>query len=425
MTSPERYKKAEELFAQALPLTQAQRKAFLTSACISDPELRADVESLLEAHEQPGKFIDTPPIKTAAEALKEVDPSAGRMIGHYRIINLIGRGGMGEVYLAQDTRLDRRVALKLLPAHFTSDSNRVLRFIQEAKAASALNHPNILTIHEIGEQEGIHFIATEYIEGQTLRQIMEGSPQKLRDVLDIAIQVAGALTAAHKRGIVHRDAKPENIMIRPDGLVKVLDFGLAKLVGPRDTRGGSRPLPKPQVKTAPGLILGTLQYMSPEQADGQPIDSRTDIFALGVVLYELLAGRAPFEGDNPIVLIESILNAEPAPIAKWRKDAPPELQRIIDKALRKNKEDRYQDCKEMLEDLKNLKQDLEINEKLSSGPNQAMPAQRTLVTNISNAGSMKTSPAVKPSDRKLLVGVALIMIVAATIIATILLWLVK
>ncbi len=425
MISPEQYKKAEELFTQALTLTQAQRRAFLTSACISDPDLRAEVESLLAAHEQPGQFIDTPPIKAAAEVLTEIDPQAGRMIGHYRIINLLGKGGMGEVYLAQDTRLDRRVALKLLPAHFTGDSNRVLRFIQEAKAASALNHPNIITIHETGEESGVHFIATEYIEGQTLRLLMEGPRQKLRDVLDIAIQVAGALTAAHSSGIVHRDAKPENIMIRPDGLVKVLDFGLAKLVSRRDAAGKSGAFPKPQVMTAPGLILGTLQYMSPEQANGQPVDSRTDIFTLGVVLYELLAGRAPFEGDNPIVLIDSILAAEPAPVALARHDAPPELQRILDRALRKNKDARYQNCQEMLDDLKNLKQELEINEKLSSGPNPAALGRRTVVTKVPKTERSKATPTPKSTDRKLLIGIGVIMVFAAVIIAAILLWLVK
>jgi serine/threonine protein kinase len=424
MKTPERYKQAEELFNAALKLTRTQRKAFLASACVSDPELHAEVESLLAAHEEPGQFIDTPPFKAAAEVLAGVNTSTGQMIGHYRILDLIGKGGMGEVYLAQDTRLDRSVALKILPSHFTTDSDRVLRFIQEAKAASALNHPNIITIFEIGQESGTHFIVTEFVEGQTLRQIMDSSSQNLSEVLEIIIQAAWALSAAHKNGIVHRDAKPENIMVRPDGLVKVLDFGLAKLVSRRGSSdsGGK---PKPEIKTAPGLILGTLQYMSPEQANGQPIDARTDIFTLGVVLYELIAGRAPFEGDNAIAVIDSILSADPTPLTKLRKNLPPELQLIIDKALRKNKEERYQTCEEMLVDLKNLKQEIELKSKWNRPPDRAGSNQKTVVTKIDNSGEIERRPADKSVTPQLLAINVLIIAIAAAIIGAVLWWLAK
>jgi serine/threonine protein kinase len=424
MKTPERYKQAEELFNAALKLTQTERNTFLASACVSDPEMRAEVESLLAAHEEPGKFIDTPPIKAAAEALAGVNPNKGKMIGHYRILQLLGKGGMGEVYLAQDTRLDRSVALKILPLQFTTDADRVLRFIQEAKAASALNHPNIITIYEIGQESGTHFIVTEYVEGQTLRQMMDGSRQHLSDVIEIIIQAAWALSAAHKSGIVHRDAKPENIMVRPDGLVKVLDFGLAKLVSRRSS-SGSGGTPKPEIKTAPGLILGTLQYMSPEQANGQPIDARTDIFTLGVVLYELIAGRAPFEGDNAIAVIDSILSAAPPPLTKARKNLPPEVQQIVDKALCKNKEQRYQTFEEMLVDLKNLKREIELKPKPKRPSDRAGSDRNTVVTKIGDSGEISSRPAEKSLTPQLLAINVLIIAIAAAVIGAVLWWLGK
>src|SRR5262249_30510425 len=227
--TPDRYQQAEALFNAALEMTPDEREVFLAEASGSDTELRQDVESLLAIADQQGSFLDRPPITAAARVLAkmEVESATEKVIGHYRILGLLGRGGMGDVYLAEDCRLDRRVALKFLPLRFTGDSDRLRRFIKEAKAASSLNHPNIITIHEIGEAASTHFIATEFVEGKTLRQEIDSL--SLDDVLEIAIQVASALTAAQTRGIVHRDIKPENIMVRPDGLVKVLDFGIAKL----------------------------------------------------------------------------------------------------------------------------------------------------------------------------------------------------
>src|SRR6476646_8304826 len=266
----------------------------------------------------------------------------GQTLSHYRIISKIGEGGMGEVYLAEDMRLVRNVALKLLPARFTKDEERVRRFEQEARSASALNHPNIITIHDIGRADELHFIATEFIDGQTLRQRMMPARMELTAALDVTLQVATALGAAHEAGIIHRDIKPENVMLRRDGIVKVLDFGLAKLT--------ERPPPQSidaeastfvAINTEPGVIMGTASYMSPEQARGLEVDTRTDIFSLGVLIYELVAGQLPFAGSNPYEIIASILSDKEAPPLAGCTEVPAELQRIISKALRKNREQRY------------------------------------------------------------------------------------
>ena len=266
---------------------------------------------------------------------------------------------MGEVYLAEDTKLDRKIALKLLPDEFTKNQDRLHRFTQEAKAASALNHPNIITIYEIGQADDAHYIATEFIDGKTLRQHLQRHPLTVREVLDIAIQTAGALSAAHQAGIVHRDIKPENLMLRPDGYVKVLDFGLAKLTEKPPLTDDSDAATRLKVNTDPGTIMGTASYMSPEQARGLTVDARTDIFSLGVVIYEMIAGRVPFTGETSIDVIAAILDKPLPPLARFAPDAPTELQRIVGKALRKDKDERYQLAREMLNDLKELKQELE------------------------------------------------------------------
>ncbi|HTF37831.1 MAG TPA: serine/threonine-protein kinase [Blastocatellia bacterium] len=283
----------------------------------------------------------------------------GTRLGSYEILSRLGAGGMGEVYLARDTRLDRKVALKLLPAEFTKDENRVRRFIQEAKAASALNHPNIITIHEIGDVDGTQFIATEFIEGRTLRHWMTSDPTNISGAIEVAVQIASALAAAHAAGIVHRDIKPENVMVRSDGLVKVLDFGLAKLPAKRsdvDTNVATAL----NINTDPGMVMGTAAYMSPEQARGLELDARTDIFSFGVVLYEVIAGRSPFRGASPSDVIASILTREPEPLLRVAPDAPHELERIVSKALEKDREERYQVIKELLLDLKKLKRRLDF-----------------------------------------------------------------
>lgn len=362
--TPDRYRQAELLFNQALEVSPDHRDQFLTEACGADGDLREEIDSLLEAHDDEGGFLDVPPLSAALRVLSRIDgsPVVGDVVGHYRIVGLLGKGGMGDVYLAEDTRLDRRVALKLLPSLYTGDDERLRRFIKEAKAASSLNHPNIITIHEIGEEAGAHYIATEYVEGQTLRRLI-GSLD-VAESMEIAIQVAGALTAAHHSGIIHRDIKPENIMVRPDGLAKVLDFGIAKLTMKDDPKATEKLKGKGSVKTEPGVVIGTLQYMSPEQARGVEVDERTDVFSFGVVLYELISGNAPFDGETQSDVIASILKADPTPMKEGNKDVPAELDRIVAKSLEKKRDSRYQNSKELLIDLKNLRQEMEIAARL-------------------------------------------------------------
>jgi serine/threonine protein kinase/TolB-like protein/Tfp pilus assembly protein PilF len=283
--------------------------------------------------------------------------SANTTLSHYRIISKIGAGGMGEVYLAQDTKLDRKVAIKFLNEEFSHDANKLKRFIQEAKAASALNHPNILTVYEIGQVDGKNYIATELIDGKTLREHLSLKESlSLNTILKIGVQVAEALSAAHHAGIIHRDIKPENIMIRKDGYAKVLDFGLAKLSEPEAFLAGSEDATRAQINTAPGIVMGTVFYMSPEQARGKETDVRTDIWSLGVVLYEMLAGKVPFVGETVNHTVVSILEKEPLVLG----NVPDELRRIIRKALTKDVEMRYQSARDLLIDLKNLRRDLDI-----------------------------------------------------------------
>jgi serine/threonine-protein kinase len=287
--------------------------------------------------------------------------SIGEQIGRYKIRSAIGKGGMGEVFLAEDTELDRLVALKILPVEFANDSERLRRFVQEAKAASALNHPNIITIYEIGKTDNTHFIATEYIEGETLHNFLKSESPIIKSVLDIAIQVASALDTAHRAGIVHRDIKPENIMIRPDGFVKILDFGIAKLIEKRINPIDEEAATAIKAGTQYGMIIGTASYMSPEQARGKDIDARSDIFSFGVMLYEMLVGKPPFEGENAIDVIGSILNKESVPLSQLIPDIPRELQHIVEKCLRKDREERYQTVKDLLIDLRQLKIRLELD----------------------------------------------------------------
>jgi eukaryotic-like serine/threonine-protein kinase len=303
----------------------------------------------------------------------------GRFLDRYEIVSLLGAGGMGEVYLALDTRLKRKVALKLLPTRFTQDTDQVGRFEQEAYAASALNHPNIVTIYEIGQSGGVHFMATELIEGQTLRSLITKGKMTLHDVLDIAAQIASALSAAHAAGIVHRDIKPENIMVRPDGFVKVLDFGLAKLTERQIPKVGADVPTAPRM-TEPGTIMGTAQYLSPEQARGLEVDTRTDIFSLSVLLYELLTGRVPFDGVTTTDIILSIVDKEPVSLSHHWPQVPTELQWIVNKGLRKDREMRYQTVKDLAVDLKSLAEELDFKAKLS----------HSLPPDVSSGGAITT-----------------------------------
>src|SRR2546425_2930415 len=315
--------------------------------------------------------------------------AAGTKLGRYEIRSKIGTGGMGEVYLAQDAKLDRKVALKILPTDVATHHDRMHRFEQEAKAASALNHPNIITIFEIEQVDSVNFIATEFIDGQTLRERMRRGPMKLGEVLEVAIQSASALSAAHDAGIVHRDIKPENLMLRRDGIVKVLDFGLAKLTDrPVATSVDTEALTRGQIKTEPGVVMGTAIYMSPEQARGLEVDARTDIFSLGILIYEMVAGRLPFEGSNQNEIVASIIGDKAVPpLARYTQEVPAELERIVAKAARKSRDERYQTIKDLLLDLRALKQELEFSAKLERS---AAPQARVSPATTSGARSSAT-----------------------------------
>jgi eukaryotic-like serine/threonine-protein kinase len=356
---PERWRQVERLYYAALEREPDERAAFLGSACAGDESLRREVASLVAAGDRIGGFME-PPASFAAEAPATApQPSMiGQTLTHYRIVSLLGKGGMGEVYLGEDTTLGRKVALKLLPAVFTSDRERLRRFEQEARAVSALNHPNIITIHEIGqvltEAGGMRYLVTEYIEGETLRQRTEREPLILSRALDIAVQVASALAAAHAAGITHRDIKPENVMVRPDGLVKVLDFGLAKL---REERAGEQGsgragepasvAPTPPHSTDPGMVIGTVGYMSPEQVRGEEAGARSDIFSFGCVLYEMVTGERAFARQTAAETMAAILRDEAPEIAASDKDLPHELERVIRHCLEKNPAERFQSARDL------------------------------------------------------------------------------
>jgi serine/threonine-protein kinase len=321
--------------------------------------------------------------------------AAGKELGRYEIRSKIGEGGMGEVYLAQDTQLRRSVALKILPAEFTQSQERLRRFEQEAYAASALNHPNIITIHEIGKTESAHYIVTEFIDGESLRQLMQNGPVSVGKVLDVAVQITSALATAHAAGIIHRDIKPENVMLRRDDVIKVLDFGLAKLTQ-NETGVNSEALTRALVNTSAGMVMGTPSYMSPEQARGTDTDARTDIFSLGVVLYEMLAGRAPFAGETAADIISVLLQREPPPLSTLAHDVPAELQHIVSKALRKDRDERYQTAKSLLVDLKTLQQELDFAAKLqrSAAPDSKEAAAKySAQTVIAAVGTPETQTA--------------------------------
>src|SRR5437764_11016719 len=379
--TPAQLRTIEEIFHAALDQKSDQVGAFLDTACEGDEVLRRKVEALLASHQRAGSFIATTVAGIATRIIEneQADLLVGQTIGHYKISKRIGSGGMGEVYLATDITAGREAALKLLPTRFTSDAERLKRFQQEERALVGLNHPNILTVYEIGEDHSTHYIASELIEGETLRQRLMRGRMELREAVDIAIQVASALAAAHETGIVHRDIKPENIMLRPDGYVKVLDFGSAKLAESAFAEAtadgtGSMTL----AATNLGSILGTVRYMSPEQARGAQVDKTTDIWSLGVVLYEMVTGHAPFTGDppsqsygaagTPKEVMASILEKEPPPVTKYIAHPPAELQQIISKTLRKDRGQRYRSAHELLQALKDLRRKLEVELERAAAP---------------------------------------------------------
>jgi serine/threonine protein kinase len=374
--TPERYQQISELYHAAQTVEPERRSDFLVQACNGDEELLGEVTRLLAGNDEASGFLNSPAVAVAGDILasEATQSFIGKRLGRFEILSMLGAGGMGEVYLAKDAQLGRRVALKLLPKEFTSHSDRLHRFEREARAASALNHPNIITIHDIGETEGIHFIATEFIEGEMLRRRIARGRVPLTEAVEIALQVANALDIAHSAGIIHRDIKPENIMRRPDGYVKVLDFGLAKLTEPKKA---PPPLtsqvdtPMMSSETSAGMILGTVNYMSPEQARGLKVDRRCDLWSLGVTLYEMVVGKSPFTGQTATDILVSIIDREPQPLTQILPDVPVELERIVMKALAKDCDERYQTAKDMAIDLKSLKRQLEGTPAFAPSQNQS------------------------------------------------------
>ncbi len=356
--SDHNWKEIDKLLDAAFELSPEKRKAFLNQACGDNHELRKEVEALLSADERAQSFIEAPALVQHSDLLSKdqelFDHPFPFTFGHYQVLHQIGEGGMGKVYLAEDKSLSRKVALKILRGGFAKEPGRLQRFQNEARAASSLNHPNILTVYETGQENGIPFIATEYVEGKTLRVQLSSGKIRIRDAVEIAIQICSALAPAHEAGIVHRDIKPENIMLRPDGIVKVLDFGVAKMIQTADSNEET----KTNI-TMEGEVIGTVKYMSPEQVRGQSVDARSDIFSLGIVLFEMLTGALPFEGKTKSDVIAAILHNEISDMANYLPDIPKELEAIILKMLQKDPQDRYQTERELLKDLKPVKQSLD------------------------------------------------------------------
>jgi serine/threonine protein kinase/Tol biopolymer transport system component len=370
--TPQRYQHINALADAALEVPADERSTFLDRACGGDKELRGKVEELIEAQLSSGEFLQDSLIEVLAKDLAEHENDlTGRRVEHYEVLSRLGAGGVGEVWLARDCLLDREVALKLLSPKFAVDPYHVRRFQQEARAASMLNHPNIVTIYEIGTIGRYGFIAEELIAGQTIRQKLAGGPLPLSSVLETGAQVAAALAAAHGAGIVHRDVKPENIMSRPDGVVKVLDFGLARFVEEGRQKLGT--LGNDSL-SRPGFVLGTVRYMSPEQARGVHVDSRSDIFSLGVVLYEMAAGSPPFFGPTPTDTLAAILSAEPPPLSRYSAGLPPEFERIVRRCLEKDRDARYANASDLRSDLLRLARRLESPAETTPHVGQPQPA---------------------------------------------------
>jgi predicted ATPase/serine/threonine protein kinase len=350
----DRRQEIDRLFRTACERASDERSAYLDSACRDDAELRREVESLLASRRRTGSVAGRPDTAFISAAQTRVlDMLApGQRVGQYTILRRIGAGGMGEVYLALDTRLGLNVALKIPGKGFVTDPERIRRFRLEARAAAALANPHIITVYDIGEADSLHYIATEYIEGETVRQRLKRGPMALGDAVDVAMQVASALHAAHVAGVVHRDIKPENLMLQPDGLLKILDFGIAKLLAP--SPGAGPETTQDLLRTAPGQMMGTANYVSPEQAQGLEVDERTDLWSLGVVLYEMVTGHRPFEGSAFHQVLMSVIDREPDPLRNGAPDAPEELERVVARTLTKDPDCRYQHAEELFGDLRRI-----------------------------------------------------------------------
>ena len=379
--TPERMRQIEDIFHAACELPPAGRQAYLAQVCGSDHELRREVELLLASDGEVGSLYEAPAYERAAPLIsrEQTQITPGMSISHYEILSRLGAGGMGEVWRARDKHLKRDVAIKLLPSEFAQDADRLRRFEREAQAASALNHPNILTIYEIGSFENTRFIVTELIEGQTLRRQIASGPMNLLEVLKIAVQIAGALAVAHDAGIIHRDIKPENIMVRSDGLVKVLDFGLAKLRPLQPTEGIEFEDTTKKVLTGSGVVMGTVGYMSPEQVRGQILDHRSDLFSFGILLYEIISGHRPFEGDSFSEVTAAIMRDNPPRLSSQFSHCPESVEGIVNRCLAKAPSERYQSANELHSDLQAVH--IEFDNKLrpsKTGPGESRKIGRLI-----------------------------------------------
>ena len=404
---PERWPQIEALYHAALERPPAERAAWLAQACAGDAALQREVEELLRCDDATWDFIEDKAVNVLARQFAPTQPSsakimlqAGQQLGAYQILALLGKGGMGEVYRARDTRLAREVAIKVLPADYAHDADRLRRFEQEARATSALNHPNILTIYEFGAHAETPYIVEELLEGENLRAHLARGALPPKRAIEYAKQIAAGLAAAHDKGIVHRDLKPENLFLTKDGRLKILDFGLAKLKPAQFSKEVSGEVPtSPQRLTQPGVVMGTISYMSPEQIRGEEADARSDIFAFGIILYELLSGQPPFAGVNAIDVMAAILDREPPPLKQHAAHVPDELQRIVTKALRKDREQRYQTSKDLLLDLRDCREELAFAAKLErtgqtekthavTEPAATAPTNETAAVNTTSSASI-------------------------------------
>ena len=396
--SLERWQEVSGIFKLAIELEGEAREAYLAKACAHDESMRDEVSRLISSHEKASadNFIGTPPYAEPNSSDAEGRRLAiGQHLGRYQVTEHLGTGGMGEVYLATDSSLDRLVALKILSGDLAHDKRRMQRFQQEGRMVSSLNQPNILTIFEFGEIDSLHFLATEYVDGKTLRQYLREKRLRLSEVLDISLQICAALEAAHEARIVHRDIKPENVMIRHrDHIVKVLDFGLAKGTEPASVTHATDSEVATQFKTAAGIILGTVNYMSPEQAQGHRVDERTDLWSTGVVIYEMVTGQAPFSGRTNSHTIVQILENEPVPLTQAAKSpVPEELQRIVSKALTKSPDERYQSAKDLLIDLRKLRKQLDVETELKRSIAPSLTERSSTTTsNIAAEATIETAP---------------------------------
>jgi eukaryotic-like serine/threonine-protein kinase len=372
--TPKRWQRVNEVFHSALERAPGQRADFLSQVCAGDEELRREVESLIRSHQQIGSFIDAPEIEVAAEVMydDQTELTVGQAISHYKILRMLGAGGMGRVYLAQDNLLNRKVAIKLLPNALTKDPQMRARFIREAQLASALDHSNICTIHEVGESNGQHFIVMQYVEGETLKRLVGNRPLRFDALIPISLQLADALSAAHAQGIIHRDIKPSNIIITSRGQTKVLDFGLAKLLEAKSGEGEAG-------LTQTGAMLGTPSYMSPEQARGAHVDHRSDIFSLGAVIYEMATGRVAFQGKSHAETMNAVINEPHKPAAELNKEVPAALSAVIDRSLAKETKHRYQSMEELISDLRQVAQGFGIT---SSSVPAILPRRHGLIGNL-------------------------------------------